>query len=92
MIDNLAHLARLHFTDDEKKELNTDLERMIDFVEKLKELDTAGAAPLLHMGKEINVLREDKQEGSVTVQEALLNAPEKDDSFFKVPKVIKKEA
>jgi len=92
LIENLAHLSRLRFNDEEKKELAHDLERMIDFVEKLNELDTSGVQPLLHMGNEINVLRDDEVKGSVTREEALRNAPVKDDAFFKVPKVIRKNA
>lgn len=89
MIDNLAHLARLQFSDDEKEGLQKDLQSMIAFVEKLNEIDTTGVEPLLHMSSEINVLREDEVKNSITHEEALLNAPVQDDEFFKVPKVIK---
>lgn len=89
MIDNLAHLARLQFSDDEKAGLQKDLQSMIAFVEKLNEIDTTGVEPLLHMSSEINVLREDEVKNSITHEEALLNAPVQDDEFFKVPKVIK---
>lgn len=89
MIDNLAHLARLQFSDDEKESLQKDLQSMIAFVEKLNEIDTTGVEPLLHMSSEINVLREDEVKNSITHEEALLNAPVQDDEFFKVPKVIK---
>ncbi len=90
LIDQLAHLARLEFSSTEKEELKTDLERMISFVEKLNEVDTEGVEPLLHMSDEINVLREDVVKGSVSREEALKNAPVKDDHFFLVPTVIKK--
>ena len=90
LVDNLAHLARLHFSDEEKNELEQDLQRMISFVEKLKEVDTTGVEPLQHMGSEINVFREDEIQGSVSREEALQNAPKTDGVFFKVPKVIKK--
>ncbi len=90
LIDHLALLARLQFNETEKAELKKDLQSMIAFVEKLKELNTDGIEPLLHVSPEVNVLREDEVQGSVSRQEALLNAPHKDDQFFKVPKVIKK--
>jgi aspartyl-tRNA(Asn)/glutamyl-tRNA(Gln) amidotransferase subunit C len=64
---------------------------MIAFIEKLNEVDTTGVEPLLFMSDEINVLREDIVEGSVSREEALKNAPLKDEQFFKVPKVIRKE-
>ena len=90
MVNNLAQLARLHFSDEEKNALEQDLERMISFVEKLKEIDTTGIEPLQHIGAAINVFREDEIKGSVSRSEALQNAPVSDGVFFKVPKVIKK--
>ena len=74
----------------EKAGIKNDLQRMVQFVEKLNELDTEGVAPLLHMSENINVLREDEVKGSISSAEALKNAPFHDEQFFKVPKVIKK--
>lgn len=90
MIDKLAHLARLKFDEEEKQEIRSDLQRMIAFVEKLNELDLENVEPLLHMSTAINVYREDEVQGSIDRSEALKNAPDHDDQFFKVPKVIKK--
>lgn len=90
LVDKLAHLSRLQFTDTEKTGIKNDLQRMIGFVEKLNELDLSGVEPLLHMSPEVNVLREDEIRGSVSRDEALRNAPLHDEQFFKVPKVIKK--
>jgi aspartyl-tRNA(Asn)/glutamyl-tRNA(Gln) amidotransferase subunit C len=90
LVNNIANLARLHFTDDEKKEIEKDLQRMISFVEKLNEIDTTGVQPLQHMSTSINVLREDEIEGSISRDDALQNAPVTDGVFFKVPKVIKR--
>lgn len=89
MVDKLAHLARLKFNDEEKQEIQKDLQRMIEFVEKLNELNLDGVEPLLHMSDEINILREDEVKGSISREEALKNAPLHDEQFFKVPKVIK---
>lgn len=90
MIDKLAHLSRLQFNDTEKAEIKNDLQQMIAFVEKLNELNLDGVEPLLHMSKEVNVLRKDEIKGSISRKEALQNAPLHDEQFFKVPKVIKK--
>ncbi len=90
MIDKLAHLSKLQFNKTEREIIKTDLQRMIQFVEKLNELDTTGVAPLLHMSNNENILREDTIKGSIDRKEALKNAPVKDDQYFKVPKVIKK--
>ena len=90
LVDKLAHLSRLEFSDTEKGAIKNDLQRMIGFVEKLNELDLQGVEPLPHMSEEVNVLREDETGGSVSRTEALKNAPLHDEQFFKVPKVIKK--
>lgn len=90
LVDKLANLARLTFEPQEKAEIKEDLQKMISFIEKLNELDTTGVEPLLFMTGEVNVLREDEVKGSVTRHKGLLNAPLKDERFFKVPKVIRK--
>ncbi|MEE6186379.1 Glutamyl-tRNA(Gln) amidotransferase subunit C [Mycovorax composti] len=90
LIDKLAHLSKLTFTEQEKKDIATDLQNMIGFVEKLKELNLADVEPLMHMSDEVNVLRDDEIKGSISREEALSNAPETDGRFFLVPKVIKK--
>lgn len=90
MIDHLAHLSRLKFEGDEKEAIRKDLEQMIGFVEKLQEVDTTGVEPLIHMGFEINKLREDEVKGSISRDEALKNAAHHNDEFFMVPKVIRK--
>ena len=90
LIDNLAKLSHLSFSEQEKKEIRADLQEMISFIEKLKEVNTDGVAPLLHMSSNVNMLREDVVQGSVSRDEALKNAPETDGTFFKVPKVIRK--
>lgn len=90
LVDNLANLARLQFNEAEKEIIKHDLQRMIQFVDKLNELDTTGVAPLLHMSDNVNILREDVVQGSISRETAVRNAPETDGVFFKVPKVIRK--
>lgn len=90
MVTDLAHLARLRFDEAETESIRTDLQKMVAFVEKLQTVDTTGVAPLLHISDAANVLREDEIKGSITREEALLNSPVKDETFFKVPTVIKK--
>jgi len=89
LVEKVAHLARLKFDESEKETIKTDLQRMIEFAAKLNALNLDGVEPLLHMSEEANVLREDQIKGSISRKEALKNAPEHDDQFFKVPKVIK---
>ena len=90
LIDKLSGLAMLQFNDAEREEIKKDLEKMIGFVDKLRELDTTGVEPLLHMSPEINILREDEVKDMLDRKDALQNAPVHDNKYIKVPKVIKK--
>jgi aspartyl-tRNA(Asn)/glutamyl-tRNA(Gln) amidotransferase subunit C len=86
-IARIAKLARLEFTPEESSKLKVDMGNILHLVEKLKELDTDGVEPLIHMTDGYNVLREDEVKVMITKEEALLNAPKKDSDYFKVPKV-----
>ncbi len=89
-IDRLAQLARLRFDGVEKEEILSDMNKMIDFINKLEELDTEGVEPLLFMVDETQDLRADDVIVSTTKEEALKNAPLKDSDYFKIPKVLDK--
>lgn len=89
MVDKLAHLSRLSFGEGEKQEIKSDLQKMIGFVEKLGELPLEDTEPLVHLSGEVNVFRDDEVKGSITREEAFLNAPQHNGEFFMVPKVIK---
>ncbi|MEO6838291.1 MAG: Asp-tRNA(Asn)/Glu-tRNA(Gln) amidotransferase subunit GatC [Ginsengibacter sp.] len=90
LIEKLAHLSRLEFSEEEKQEIKIDLEKMIVFIDKLNELDTSGVEPLLHMSENVNIFRKDEVKGEISREDVFKNAPLHDDAFFKVPKVIKK--
>ncbi len=90
LIDKLSRLSMLEFDDAGREQIKSDLEKMIGFIDKLKELDTTGIEPLLHISGEMNVLRDDVPGAMLTQEEALQNAPLHNQSFFLVPKVIKK--
>ena len=87
-VNEVAHLARLEFTEEGKTEILNDMNRMLAFVDKLNEMDTDGVNPLIYMTDESNVMREDVSKDTLTQKEALKNAPKKDSDYFKVPKVI----
>lgn len=89
-VDRLAHLARLEFDEETKKVMLTDMNRFLEFAEKLNELDIAEVEPLIYMGDQVNVLRNDEVKQEVTHEEALKNAPKRDSDFFRVPKVIER--
>lgn len=90
LVSHLAHLSRLNVTPEKMGKLVSDMQDLVGFVEQLNHLDTSGTEPLMHMGSNVNVLREDIVTGSITREEALKNAPNSDGFFFKVPKVIRK--
>lgn len=90
LVDKLAMLSRLQFDEKEKSALKTDLEKMIHFIDKLNELDTAGVEPLMHISNNINNLREDEVKQVINREEALKNSSLKNEFFFQVPKVISK--
>ena len=88
-IDRLAELARLEFDNQTKEEMVKDMNNMLQFIDKISELDTAGVEPLIFLTEESNVFREDEISLEVSQAEALKNAPKKDMYYFRVPKVIK---
>jgi len=87
-IRKLAHLARLEFNEEKEQEMLQDLNKILNWVDQLRELDTEQVAPLTHMSEEVNVLREDVACNTLTHEQALLNAPKKDSDYFRVPKVL----
>ena len=87
-IRKLAHLARLEFSEEKEQEMLGDLNKILNWVDKLSELDTENIEPLTHMTAEVNVMREDVVQNTITHEEALLNAPKKDSDYFRVPKVL----
>jgi aspartyl-tRNA(Asn)/glutamyl-tRNA(Gln) amidotransferase subunit C len=91
LIDHLANLARLEFEGPEKAAMVHDMQRIIGFVEKLNELDTTGVKPVRFMGQSADQYREDATGEMLTADKALQSAPHHNESFFKVPKVIRKD-
>ena len=87
-VDHIANLAKLEFDKEAKKDIIKDLNRILEFIDKLNELDTSNVEPLIFMSDETNVLREDEVTPDITHTEALKNAPKKDSDYFKAPKVI----
>ncbi len=90
LIDHIAHLARLSFKGEDKAEIKSDMENIIDFMGKLNEINTDNVEPLVFMSDQINVLREDVPQQTITHEEALKNAPKKDSDYFRIPKVLDK--
>ena len=92
MINKLSDLAKLEFNDQDRENIKKDLTNILAFVEKLQSVDTTGIEPLIYMNEDVNVLRKDEVITDITQDEALVNAPDKDSDYFKVPKVMGKES
>ncbi len=88
-VKHIAKLAKLEFNEEEIGKLTHDLNEMLEYVDKLNELDTENVEPLSHPIESTNVFREDELRKSVDTKDALKNAPESTHEYFKVPKVIK---
>ena len=85
----VAHLARLHLTEDELKYFETQVSQILSFVEKLSELKgLENVTPTSHPLALSNVFREDKPVEGVSIEEFLKHAPRSRGRFFEVPKVI----
>lgn len=90
IVDHIAHLSRLQFVGKEKEAIMQDMQHIISFMDKLSEIPTDNVEPLIFMSDEVNRLREDVPEVTVTKEEALKNAPKKDSDYFRIPKVLDK--
>ena len=87
-LQKIAHLARLEVRPEEETELLSSLNGVLNWMEQLNEVDTTGVEPLTHMSTETNVLREDVAGNHLPREQALANAPQHDNQFFEVPKVL----
>lgn len=87
-VRKVAKLARLELTEAEIEEFTGQLGAILEYVEKMNELDTAGVEPLAHCLPIANVFRADDVRESLGTEKTLANAPERDGSFFKVPKIL----
>ncbi|MEJ6776426.1 MAG: Asp-tRNA(Asn)/Glu-tRNA(Gln) amidotransferase subunit GatC [Crocinitomicaceae bacterium] len=89
-VDHIAHLARLEFEGEKKETIKEDLERILEFIDKLKQVETENVEPLIYMTNEVNRLREDESKVTLSQEEVLKNAPKKDSDYFRIPKVLEK--
>jgi aspartyl-tRNA(Asn)/glutamyl-tRNA(Gln) amidotransferase subunit C len=87
-VGHIARLSRLSISEDEKKTFGSQLSNILDYIEKLNELDTSGVEPTSHVIELTNVLREDVLRPSLPLDEALGNAPDRSGKFYRVPQII----
>ncbi len=84
-----AHLARLNLTEEEEELYSKQLEEILNYFQKLQELDTSNVEPMAHVLPLNNVWREDEIKESMEKELILKNAPEIENNCFKVPKIVK---
>ncbi|MCK8487202.1 Asp-tRNA(Asn)/Glu-tRNA(Gln) amidotransferase subunit GatC [Paenibacillus sp. MBLB2552] len=87
-VEHVAKLARLHLTDDEREMFTEQLNAILQYAEKLNELNTDDIAPTTHVLHLSNVMREDEVKESLPPEMVFRNAPDEEDGQFKVPAVL----
>jgi aspartyl-tRNA(Asn)/glutamyl-tRNA(Gln) amidotransferase subunit C len=90
-VKKVAKLARLDLSDAEIEEFAGQLNAIIDYVERMNQLNTDGVEPLAHCLPVSNVFRDDNVKESLGTEKTLANAPEQDGQFFKVPKILEEQ-
>jgi aspartyl-tRNA(Asn)/glutamyl-tRNA(Gln) amidotransferase subunit C len=87
-IQQIAMLARLRLTAEEEARLTEQLDHILQYMEKLNQLDTSGIEPFGYIVETINPMREDMVTNQANAEALLANAPAKENTFFQVPKII----
>lgn len=91
-VRHISHLSRLNPTDDEVRLFSEQLSAILEYVEQLNEVDTSDVPPTAHALPVQNVFRTDEPRRSLSPDQALANAPQREGSFFAVPKVLDQES
>ena len=87
-IEDVGILAKLELSEDEKEQAKKDMGSMLDYIDKLNELDTSGVEPMSHVFPVHNVFREDVVVNGDIHEQMLANAPKEKDDSFMVPKTV----
>ncbi len=87
-VEQVARLAKLEFSPEEKERLTYQLNTILEYMDQLNRLDTSNVEPLSHVTDTGNAFREDVRRPGLSTDEALQNAPDRTEEFFRVPKVI----
>ena len=87
-IEHVAHLARLEIAEGEKEVFSEQLSHILTFMDQISKVDTEGVAQTSTVLDQSNVYRNDSPLPSLSVEQATANAPDADDGFFLVPKIL----
>ena len=87
-VEHVARLSRLALSDAEVERMREQLSGILAYIDTLRALDTAGVEPTSHAVPLVNVMRDDEPRPCLSQDEALANAPDRSDVFFRVPRII----
>lgn len=87
-VDYVAKLAKLQLAEDEKEDYAKKLNSILQYMEQLQDIDTKDIPPTTHVLPLENVFREDELREGLPLEKALANAPDTQDGYFKVPKIM----
>ena len=90
-VEYVARLSLLDFKEEEKEKMARELSSILDYMEMMGELDTAGVEPTAHVLPLKNVFRQDKVDQQDIREEALAIAPQREGSYYKVPPILEGE-
>ena len=90
-VEYVANLAKLNLSEEEKEIFTKTLDDILSYMDKLNQLDTTDIKPTSHVLPIKNVFREDEVKPSLSLEEALANAPDRKNGFFRVPRVIEEK-
>jgi aspartyl-tRNA(Asn)/glutamyl-tRNA(Gln) amidotransferase subunit C len=84
-IEYIGILSKLELSEEERQQAGTDMGKMLDYIDKMQELDTEGVEPMSHIFRMENVFREDVVTNADAGEQMLVNAPQQKDNMFVVP-------
>jgi aspartyl-tRNA(Asn)/glutamyl-tRNA(Gln) amidotransferase subunit C len=84
----VANLARIQLSEDEEQKFGAQLNHVLSYIEKLRELDVSKVEPTAHAIPLVNVTRPDEVRPSISHEDAMRNAPSKANGLFLVPKIV----
>ena len=87
-IEKIAHLSRLELKNNDVDKMQNDLSNILNWIDKLNELNTDNIEPLVSMSENHNIMRDDVVKEHISHNDALKNAPKKDSDYIRVPKVL----
>ncbi len=87
-VEHVARLSRLHLADEELERMRAQLDKILTYIDKLRQLDVEGVEPTSHAVPLVNVMRDDEPRPCLPQADALANAPDRAGEFFRVPRII----